>query len=347
LKDPLYELLLWRLVNAPMDGSALEPVHSQAILSSELAIRQYAWRSEILADAYLGSAPTMLSNGERLLLHWLARDYPLQCGVIVDAGCFLGGSTLAFATGLALRKNIRNTDKIHSYDIFLAPNDNYSLGLIGARRPGESVLDIFVDHLRGYERFLVVHSGDILLAPPPAASIDILFIDIAKTNKINSYLLRNFFSRLVPGGLVIQQDFNDHSCPWVNASMGYLANYFDALADDGSSRVYIYRGGLTSEVLEAAAVLTLQEQYKLMQDSAVSMTVFPAYFTRISAAWVLFSLEGLDGALAYLDRLDNEHPQPWQSTEKYSDLVRRSMRYLQDISGLNNYQQSYFDDFSV
>jgi hypothetical protein len=77
------------------------------------------------------------------------------------------------------------------------------------------------------------------------------------------------------------------------------------------------------------------------------MTVFPAYFTRISAAWVLFALEGLDGALAYLDRLDNEHPQPWQSTEKYSDLVRRSMRYLQDISGLNNYQQSYFDDISV
>src|SRR4051794_6095291 len=47
--------------------------------------------------------PTMLAHSERRLLHWMARDVWEGWGAIVDAGCFLGGSTASFASGLRAR----------------------------------------------------------------------------------------------------------------------------------------------------------------------------------------------------------------------------------------------------
>src|SRR3954467_13500798 len=88
--------------------------------------KRSAWHQEVFGDELLGNAPTMLSHGERVMLHWLAREFPTD-GHIIDAGCFLGGSTLPLASGLKLRGGAA---KIHSYDMFIAPNDGYALGLI-------------------------------------------------------------------------------------------------------------------------------------------------------------------------------------------------------------------------
>src|SRR5215207_725589 len=54
------------------------------------------WRDVVLPPAAVG-IPTMLSKAERKVLYSLARDYAGGDHAIVDAGCFLGGSTAAYS----------------------------------------------------------------------------------------------------------------------------------------------------------------------------------------------------------------------------------------------------------
>jgi hypothetical protein len=43
--------------------------------------------------------PSMLSHDERVLLHWAAREGFGAVGATIDAGCYLGGSTLPLGLG--------------------------------------------------------------------------------------------------------------------------------------------------------------------------------------------------------------------------------------------------------
>ena len=63
----------------------------------------------------------MLVPDELRLLNYLADEYYTGEGAIVDAGCFLGGSTVALADGLRrnlLRRQRTEEKLIHSYDRF-------------------------------------------------------------------------------------------------------------------------------------------------------------------------------------------------------------------------------------
>ena len=109
-----------------------------------------SWCREVDEHEDMGSMPSMLGNNERRMLHWWARELPLtDSGYIVDAGCFLGGSTNAFVTGLAKNPYVQEKFwRIHAYDMFIAPRENYSLELIcHSKVPGDSVIEMFVDGL--------------------------------------------------------------------------------------------------------------------------------------------------------------------------------------------------------
>ena len=56
------------------------------------------WRDESIAPR-VPWVPTMISNAERSLLYLLARDFAGGDAAIVDAGCFLGGSTVELLPG--------------------------------------------------------------------------------------------------------------------------------------------------------------------------------------------------------------------------------------------------------
>jgi hypothetical protein len=61
----------------------------------------------------------MLSIDERRLLYILARDYFRGDGAIIEAGCFLGGSTIALAAGVTEnQRQHRRTRPIETRDLF-------------------------------------------------------------------------------------------------------------------------------------------------------------------------------------------------------------------------------------
>src|SRR5688500_18477258 len=93
----------------------MESSPSGQVLPESLA--GHPWRDH--AADLDGQPPTMLQQQELQLLHWLASSYFRREGLIVDAGCFLGGSTCALARGLAENPLAASHNKlIHSFDVF-------------------------------------------------------------------------------------------------------------------------------------------------------------------------------------------------------------------------------------
>jgi hypothetical protein len=308
-------------------------------LSAEIrtAIERNVWSSIDLKT--VGRVTTMLSDSELKMLHWLARELPVGADAcIVDAGCFLGGSTAALASGLSLKPG---SAIIHSYDIFLAPNDRYSQGLIGGRPPGTSVFDLYEANIRPFRDMIVPHIGDFTTAPLPQEKIGILFVDVAKSWELNERVIRGYFPKLIPGrSIVVQQDHNDHSCPWVNITMEHYSRYFEFLSDDSGSRLFLCTGQVAPDANPLRESLSMHAMLDLLRAAAGrSRHPIPAYMTLITGAWIVFEFDGVEAASAYLEGLP---PQPWSSAEPYINGVRDGMNHLGDASGLRRYSDQYF-----
>jgi hypothetical protein len=289
--------------------------------------------------------PTMLSPTEIKMLSWLAGIMPFtRKSCIVDAGCFLGGSTAAFGKGIASNNNVLSkSNRIHCYDMFITPRDTISQGMIGNRLPGTSFIDIFSKNTERWNDFIVAHAGDFCKSLPPGHPIEILFVDIAKTWELNDRIIRSYFPRLVPGkSIIIQQDTNDHSCPWVNITMEYYANYFEILTDDSASRLFLFKNRIPAAELQISLRhdLTFDAKMRLMERSAShSRSPVGHFLCSASAAWIIFESVGITDALSYLDDLSSQ--QPWDG-ESYVAGIRSGMLHVGNMEGFSRYISEYF-----
>jgi hypothetical protein len=175
--------------------------------------------------AELTQVKTMLSAQELELLYTLARDRYTGRGEIVDGGAFLGGSTLALGSGL--RDNpgaFSKQGRIHSYDLFVS--DVFVTRFIEGYPEGTSTRPYYDSVIADVVSHVTVHEGNITTMPWPSdRSIEIFFIDVAKSWDINDFLLHQFFPRLMPGSTVIQQDYHWPHTPWISITMELLADH--------------------------------------------------------------------------------------------------------------------------
>jgi hypothetical protein len=190
---------------------------------------------DIEPSAALLAVPTMLSTRELGLLYWLGRDYWSGAGRIIDAGCFLGGSTVAFASGVRDSSREHATPPIVVYDQFRV--EQYSVdGGFFKDAPDLAVDDDFsplfernVQRVRG---LLDVRPGDILQQRWDGTPIEILFLDVLKTWAINDYVVREFWPTLIPErAIVVHQDYQYGGYPWLAITMELLHDYFERLDD--------------------------------------------------------------------------------------------------------------------
>lgn len=169
--------------------------------------------------------PSMLSYEERALLHWAARVGSTASGTIIDAGCFLGGSTLALALGLLAREPASGTPygtQIHSFDLFRVGeerervyfDESFDFGI------GANIRDIYERNIASVRNRVVVHEGDINQLGNWTEPISVLFVDIAKSWTTNETVSQRFFPQLQPQAIVIQQDLVHFRSPMVRAHDG-------------------------------------------------------------------------------------------------------------------------------
>jgi SAM-dependent methyltransferase len=239
------------------------------------------WRSRPVPPACT-KVPTMLIPDELRLLHHLAQDAYTGAGAIVDAGSFLGGSTVALAEGL--RRNRRRPrgaaaqKPIHSYDRFQVEDWTRGIYFPESTPAGTSFRAEFEQNIAPYAELVEVHAGDILEHPwggqaTSGGPIEILFIDVAKHWTVCDWVTWQFFPHLIPGrSFVVQQDYlYHHWVGWLHVTMELYADYFEYVCDtEVNSAVFLYKKQIPPEVLRRHSVesLSVDERVALMDRAA-------------------------------------------------------------------------------
>lgn len=231
--------------------------------------------NQVEVPARVLEVPSMLSDRERGLLYWLAGRYFSFAGRIVDAGCFLGGSTVALAAGLQDRPGPPAHGVIATYDLFRVTS--YLAKTYGPDLPdpevGASFRPAFDKHLAPWIRFVEVHEGDICTLGWSGEPIEILFLDIVKSWRINDVVVGQFFPALIPGrSLILQQDYLWGGQPWVHITMELLAAHvriLDWMAN--GTVVYLVSSPFPDHLLRTRLREDLShDELRVLMDQAVS-----------------------------------------------------------------------------
>lgn len=240
--------------------------------TAEAAVIGTSWRHRPLPVA-TSKIATMLVPDELRLLNHLAANYYRAEGLIVDAGTFLGGSTIALADGLRRNPHRPEGKPIHSYDLFEV--EEYTRGVYFPETTplGTSFRAQYDANIAPYADLVEVHGGDITEQRWNGEPIEILFIDVAKHWRVCDRVTAEFFPHLIPGrSLVIQQDYlYHHWVGWLHVTMEFYADYFEYVCDtDVNSVVFLNTKKIPESVLRSNTVesLSFEEKCALMDRAA-------------------------------------------------------------------------------
>jgi hypothetical protein len=249
--------------------------------------------TELVPDD-LYAVGSMLSYDERRLLHWAARTGPE--GAIIDLGSFLGGSTLALATGAEHRDA-----RVHAYDRFVLadPSERAWIPEAFTLAIGDSTRAVFEYNIEGVANRVFVHEGDVRGQEWRRGPIGVLFVDVAKSWATADAIWRTFLPAVTEGGLVIQQDQVHWGHPWCAIMMEHLADHFEYLGWVWySSAVYRCRHPITAVPVPMLERLSCTEMLGLLDRFAARAGEPAAGSVRLSGAFVLAAFGRLSEARA-------------------------------------------------
>jgi hypothetical protein len=257
----------------------------------------------------------MLSVDERRLLFSLTRDSFSGAGAIVDAGCFLGGSTLALGAGLRANTTASSWTPINSYDMFLL--DEYMLMHYvdatsgGKRKPSESCRDLFDDNISSVSPIVNVHHGDIREIGWSGGPIEILFLDILKAPNTNDRVVRDFFPSLIPDcSVLVQQDYIHEVHFWIHITMEILHEYFIYVEFvEHSSTIYLLRKPIPRNVIEECMwdSSSKDDKFRIMDNAISRWQGYEKGVLECARAFMRAWFGDRDGALQDLTRIRDEY----------------------------------------
>lgn len=177
---------------------------------------------------------TQCSTWELQFLYLVGRHHLTGRDRIVELGSGGGGSTYALALGLSESPVFdQGTGRLHAYDFFRVGKGTFASEKFfdSGQRPADdnSFLDDFKGRLEPFLPFLEIHAGDLWQTSDPedTSPVEFLHIDIAKTARVFRCVSERFLSRMVPGTVVLHQDFAGPRLPWLHHSTGALLPYIE------------------------------------------------------------------------------------------------------------------------
>jgi hypothetical protein len=198
-------------------------------------------------------APGMLSFAERALLFEIVRTTWRGHGVVVDGGSFMGSSLAAEAEGMLAGAALDDVEAgrfpdgrpIHGYELGHLPAP--ANASVDRRRTfgtveyhlGDSFVPILERTVAPYRDLVSLHLGDLMDQSWGGSPIEIAFIDVCKTTRLNEHVSREFYPALIPdASTLIHQDFFFDRLPWLRVTMGYLKDFFRWEGQVFTSSVY-------------------------------------------------------------------------------------------------------------
>ncbi len=235
-------------------------------------LRDRPWR-ELTPPRDVVQVPTMLTQDEQALLYALARDVADGNGAIVDAGCFLGGSTAALLAGVRDRPGGWSGPPVASYDLFAV--EQYTIDIFFSHDPSIRVGDSF---RRFYDRTVaafdtphVTREGDIGAIGWDGGPIDILFLDVLKSWETHDAVLRHFYPSLVPGrSVIVHQDYGYGYFPWIAIGLELMRESVELVdAMENGSHVFFLKNEIPTELIEhGVRNLDFASKFALIEQAA-------------------------------------------------------------------------------
>ncbi|HEY2177465.1 MAG TPA: hypothetical protein VGH15_02690 [Caulobacteraceae bacterium] len=194
------------------------------------------------------AVPSMMSPPERSFLYNLTRERYLGEGVIVDAGTFLGASTMAFGAGIkagpraagitaAFARPVKSFEMavVHKNMLTSLPRH----GVTKKLAVGDSFAPFLQRNIAPVRELVALHLGDITERGAVRDPIEILFLDVLKQEAVSEYALAAYFPKLLPGrSIVIQQDYFFDGLPFIRVHQEAFADAFEFIGEIGSSAVF-------------------------------------------------------------------------------------------------------------
>lgn len=255
----------------------------------------------------------MLGNGESKLLFELARTYFSGRGTVVDAGSFLGKSASLFAAGLLANRNAPAcSKKVHCFDSFRVHESGtvefMKTRLGRALAIGDSTREWFDRQTEPVRDLLEVHAGDFLDAHWSAGPIELLLVDIAKSQQLWARVLEHMFPSLIPGvSIVVHQDYHHAMLPHIHVVMEFLHPCFELVIPRvDSSAVFLLKEAIPEAMLGRAVRydFTAEERETLMEAAVARIPPARRFFVRCAkVAMLACNKQNLEALLAEIDRL--------------------------------------------
>ena len=209
-----------------------EQVPTEKLTEALLFDGQYQpWRALMKAPEEINPIPSMIIPDEAQFLHYVAREHYKGDGAIVEFGPLAGGSTHALASGMVENSiSAARKGRIDSYDLWEFCEGWDCLFPGRALRPGDDLKEIFVENLSAFHGQINPHKGDLSKQRWSGGSIEIMFIDAAKTPALMAHIVDEFFPHLIPNrSLVVHQDYVSAQCPWIHIIVQHLREYFECM----------------------------------------------------------------------------------------------------------------------
>lgn len=256
----------------------------------------------------------MLGDGESKLFFELARRCYSGRGAVVDAGSFLGKSASLFAAGLRANRHAPPAmKKVHCFDSFLV-HESGTVDFFKERfgheiTIGESTRRWFDAQTEPVRDLLEVHAGDFLEAHWSGGPIELILVDIAKSQQLWARFLEQMFPSLVPGvSMVVHQDYHHISLPHIHVVMEFLHPCFELVVPRvDSSAVFLMTKPIPSAMLEKAIRYDFSaEECESLMDAAIARIPPAQQFLVRCAKVVLLAGSGrnVEEVHAEVDRLE-------------------------------------------
>lgn len=258
----------------------------------------------------------MLSERELSLLYVLARDYAVGDGAIIDAGCFLGGSSAALLAGIRDRTEPWAGPPVASYDRFLIEEytlDQYFAGAPNAR-VGASFRGRYDRNMEPFDAPHEVYDGDIVELGWHGGPIEVLFLDVLKSWRINDAVLHTFFPNVLPGRtVVVHQDYGWGQLPWLHITVELMRDslrWLDAMP--WGSHVFLVEREIPERLLEISVERDIPTEEKLvLLDRAIARgDGGSADMVTLSKAAMLGELDRGDDAHLLVDAVEARTDDP-------------------------------------
>lgn len=270
-------------------------------------------------------APGMLSYMERAMLAALTSKLYRGDGAIIDGGSFFGSSLVASASGLQTNPDFARMDfsgfpdarPLHGYELGFLPapaSDKIDKNRVFHGTPyvlGESFVPILEKNVDPYKDLISLHIGDLNEEVWEGAPIEIAFIDVCKTMRLNAHVSKQFYPSMIGGNSVlINQDFFFDRLPWIKVTMGYLRDYYRWEGQVFTSSIYTSIKDVPQEVADYDPFTQGSYEECLAYHDAVA---FPGierkyeYFLELSRGYLMALKDRKNDALEHLRAVANRY----------------------------------------